>query len=86
MNTQTVAEKKEESSLKMEVRAQVIGYIVAALGLMAGLAWNDAIKSLIEYIFPLSQNSVWAKLLYALFVSVVIGVVSFNLVRWTKNK
>ena len=68
------------------VRAQVIGYIVAALGLVAGLAWNDAIKSLIEYFVPLSQNTIWAKVWYALFLSVVVGLASFGLLRLTKKK
>lgn len=85
MNTQTAAEKKEEHSLKREVRAQVVGYVVAALGVIAGLAWNDAVKSLIEHFFPLSQNTLWAKIIYATILSTGVGIVSFNLVRWTKK-
>ena len=57
MNAQTAAEKKEDRSLRREVRAQVVGYVIAALGVIAGLAWNDAVKSLIEHFFPLSQST-----------------------------
>ncbi len=85
MSTQTSSEKKEELSLKREVRAQVIGYVVAALGLVAGLAWNDAVKSIIEHFFPLSQSTIWAKIVYALILSTGVGVLSFNLVRWSKK-
>ncbi len=85
MSTQTVAEKKEERSLKLEVRAQVVGYVIAALGVIAGLAWNDAVKSLIEHFFPLSQSTLWAKFIYATLLSTGVGIISFNLVRWTKK-
>ena len=50
---------------------QTLGYIIAAFGLVAGLAWNDAIKALIEYLFPLSQNTLFAKFGYAVLVTVL---------------
>ncbi len=85
MNAQTAAEKKEDRSLRREVRAQVVGYVIAALGVIAGLAWNDAVKSLIEHFFPLSQSTLWAKIIYAIILSTGVGIISFNLVRWTKK-
>lgn len=78
-------EKKEQLNLKREVRSQVIGYVVASLGLVAGLAWNDAVKSIIEHVFPLSQSTIWAKVVYALILSTGVGILSFNLVRWSKT-
>lgn len=79
------AVEKEERSLRREVRAQVVGYIVAALGVIAGLAWNDAVKSVIEHFYPLSENTIWAKIIYAVVLSTGVGIVSFNLVKWTKK-
>jgi len=38
--------KAEQMRIREEVRKKTIGYIVAALGLVAGLAWNDAIKTI----------------------------------------
>lgn len=64
-----------------EVQVKTIGYILTALGLVAGLAMNDAIKSTIEYVFPLSRNSIVAKLIYALLLTVIIAVVSAYLIR-----
>ncbi len=81
-----ISAKLKEAEVTQEVRSQVVGYIVAAIGLVAGLAWNDAIKSLIEYFFPLSQNTIWAKVMYALILSTLVGIASFILVRWTKKK
>ncbi|RJQ29068.1 hypothetical protein C4571_02260 [Candidatus Parcubacteria bacterium] len=67
--------------MKREVRERTVGYVVAALGLVAGLAWNDAIKSLIEYLFPRSQGTLLAKFAYALGVTVAVVVVTVYLVR-----
>lgn len=55
-----------------ETKAKTFGYISAALGLVAGLAWNDAIKALIEAAFPLEQNTIAVKFVYAALVTIVV--------------
>lgn len=62
--------------LREEIKKQTLGYIVGALGLVAGLAWNEAVKALIEYFFPLSQNTLLAKFIYA--AAITIAVVLFS--------
>jgi len=74
------------SELKREVRERTIGYIVAALGLVAGLAWNDAIRALIEFLFPGGSGTLFAKFLYALGVTLVAVVVSTYLVRLIRKE
>lgn len=66
---------------KKEIRKQTAGYIVAALGLVAGLAWNDAIKSFIDYLFPLAKDTMFIKLFYALVVTTVVVFVSNYLLK-----
>jgi ABC-type uncharacterized transport system fused permease/ATPase subunit len=73
--------KNEGVKLRREVRERTVGYVVAALGIVAGLAWNDAVKSVIEYIFPLSQNTLWAKLVYAVIVTLIVVIITTYLVR-----
>lgn len=73
--------KEEIHSVRKEVKDKTIGYIVTALGLVAGLAWNDAIKSLIEFYFPLSGQGIWAKLIYAGLLTLVIVLISVYLVK-----
>ena len=75
---------KEE--LRTELREKTIGYIVAALGLVAGLAWNDAIKSVIEFFYPLNENTLWAKVIYAVIVTGLIVLVSYFLMKWSKKE
>jgi len=36
-------------AMRKTAREKVWGYIAAALGLVAGLAWNEAIKGLIDH-------------------------------------
>lgn len=73
--------KKTSSDIEREIREKTVGYIVAGLSVVAGLAWNEAIKSFIEEFFPLSSDTVKAKFIYALVVTSAIAVVSFYLVR-----
>lgn len=73
-------------NLKEEIKGQTTGYIVAALGLVAGLAWNEAIKALIDHLFPLSQNSLLAKFVYAILVTILVVIVTSYVVRVFKKK
>lgn len=60
--------------ISLQIREKTIGYILAALGFVVALAWNDAIKTFIEYLFPLNKNSLWAKFIYALITTVLIVI------------
>ena len=74
--------REEVRKIKTEVRKQVSGYILAALGFVAGLAWNDAIKSLIDYFFPASENGgIWIKFLYAALITLIVVVLAMYISR-----
>lgn len=82
----TIQKLREQSEeLRKETRERTLGYLLAAFGLVAGLAWNDAIKALIEYLFPLSQNSLKAKFGYAFLITIVVVVVTTYLNRMLKT-
>lgn len=67
------------NQVKQQVREQTVGYITAAFGLIAGLAWNEAIKSFIETIFVFGNGTIWAKFIYASFVTVILVLVTIYL-------
>ncbi len=69
------------SNLRGEVKEKTLGYILAALGLVAGLAWNEAITALINVLFPLGKDTLLAKFIYAMVITVVLIVVTMWLVR-----
>jgi hypothetical protein len=78
--------KQSSAQLREEMRNKLKGYIVAAFGLVAGLAWNEAIKSLIEYIFPLNKDYIWAKFLYAIILTIVLVLVTVYVSRMLTKK
>lgn len=86
INNKIVKLKEKGDEIKKEVKERTLSYIVAALGLVAGLAWNEAIKSLIEVLFPMSKNSIWAKFIYAIFITIVIVVITVYLMRFLGKK
>ncbi|XWV25381.1 hypothetical protein QJ856_gp0383 [Tupanvirus deep ocean] len=54
--------------------------IGGALTFVGGLAWNDAFKTLIDSYYPdKSKNTVFAKFLYAIVVTIVIIIISFSI-------
>ncbi|MCX6785854.1 MAG: DUF5654 family protein [Candidatus Komeilibacteria bacterium] len=79
-------EPTEKQKLSIEVKEKIIGYILAAFGLVAGLAWNDAIKSLIEKIFPATGSGLIAKFAYAVLITLIIIIISFNLTKLIKKQ
>ncbi len=77
---------KNNKKIKYLVKEKTASYLLAAFGLVAGLAWNEAVKSLIEYIFPTSQNTLLAKFVYALVLTVILVTVSSYLARLIKRE
>jgi len=73
--------KEGQKKIRDEVMQKAMGYILAGLGLVVGLAWNDAVKSFIEYIFPLNKNSILAKFIYALLVTLLIVTATIILTK-----
>ena len=65
-----------------EIREKSATYMTAAFGLVAGLAWNDAIKSLVDFIFPVStSHSVFAKFIYAVLITGIVILVGHYLLQ-----
>ncbi len=78
--------KIRSREIKKEIQEKTLGYILAAFGLVAALAWNDAIKGLIEYFIPLSKNTVLVKFIYAVVLTFVVVIVSIYLTKLFSNK
>ncbi len=79
--------KKDKSKgLRKTVVSRTVEYITVALGLVAGLAWNEAVKSLIDHLFPVTSNSVLAKFIYAAVITFVVVVLSMYLARIFKKE
>lgn len=76
----------ESEELRKEVRKRTATYITAALGLVVGLAWNEAIKSVIEYLFPFGQNTMAAKLIYAASMTMILVLATAYIFKEQKEE
>jgi len=78
---------REAKELREEARKRTATYILGGFGLVAGLAWNEAIRSLIDYFFPGDSNSIIAKFIYAMGTTLIVVVVGLYVTRiLDKNK
>jgi hypothetical protein len=82
-----ISKKLRDKSLEFEreVKEKTFGYIVASFGLVAGLAWNEAIKAMIESFFPLQGDTLKAKFVYAIAITVVVVFVSLYFSKFFKK-
>jgi hypothetical protein len=74
------------SKFHEELRRRSFGYITTAFGLVAGLAWNEAIKSVIENFFPRNDGGMIAKFVYAIFITVLLVVISVYILKTDGDK
>ena len=80
--------KKNVSEVKKEVLKQMLTLATSAFGLVAALAWNTLIQELVtEYIEPLigGASGVISLLIYAVIVTVLAVVITYNLSKLVKN-
>lgn len=74
------------NELKNGLRNNILTYIGGAFSLVAGLAWNDAIKEFIQYMFPLATDTLTAKFVYAGLITIVVVVLITYLEKIFKNE
>jgi uncharacterized PurR-regulated membrane protein YhhQ (DUF165 family) len=61
--------------MQKEVIEKIAALITAAFGLIAALAWNEAIQEIFRLIFG-DQSGIWAMLFYAVVVTIIAVVVT----------
>jgi hypothetical protein len=71
----------QTATARQEIKKKTFSYITASFGLIAGLAWNDAIKSFIDLVFPESSNGIAAKFVYALLLTAAAVLLLYYLER-----
>jgi len=67
---------KAEKDIKIEFIGKITTLLTAGFGLVAALAWNDAIQSFFKLI-PIESTEVGAKFLYAIIVTIIIVLVVY---------
>ncbi len=71
----------EERSFRRELVEQMLTLSTAAFGLVAALAWNEAIKSFVDqYISPyFPDTAIYYKFFYAVIITLIAVVVTYQL-------
>ncbi len=77
--------KSKKGKVAHELGERTAGYIIAAFGFVAGLAWNDAIRTLIDTLFPVRKDSLPVKFLYAALVTIVVVLISMLILKVVKK-
>jgi len=75
--------EKEKSKLYYELQEKVITLMLGGFSFVAALAWNEAVKSLFDTFLP--KNTLVAKFLYAIFVTVIIVILSKYFLKENKE-
>ncbi|MDE2037652.1 MAG: hypothetical protein KGI69_00295 [Patescibacteria group bacterium] len=73
--------REEERKVRAAVKERLVGYILAAFGFVAGLAWNNAITGAIDHFFPKAGSGVIAQFIYAIVLTVAVAVVAYYISR-----
>lgn len=78
-------DEQNKNELKKEVKEKTVGYIIGAFGLVAGLAWNEAIGAVIENYVPLGKEGVLAKFIYAIAITLLLVLITRYLIKLSKD-
>jgi hypothetical protein len=74
----------EVSKFTKTFRDSFVTFIASALGLVAGLTWNEAIKTTIDTLFPTTGNLIY-KFVVAVVVTAVAIVITYFISRIKSN-
>ena len=77
-------EEEEKSTLKTEVLDKISALVTAAFGLVAALAWNDAIKAIFKEVFG-ESNTIGPMVLYAVIVTIIAVILTIIVARAVAN-
>jgi|WetSurMetagenome_2_1015567.scaffolds.fasta_scaffold108138_2 hypothetical protein len=76
--------KAEEQKLHVYFVDKVITLMTGAMGLVAALAWNDAMRKLFERLFGTQgSGDVTAMFIYAVIVTAAVVLVTYRLARFS---
>jgi len=78
--------KAEEQKLHVFFVDKVITLMTGAMGLVAALAWNDAMRKLFERVFGTAgSGDVTAMFIYAAVVTGAVVIVTYRLTRFSER-
>lgn len=83
-----VEDKKDKKVLHKELIAQMVTLSTAGFGLVAALAWNEAIQSFVnEYVakYLSTGSGVLSRFIYAVLITLIAVVVTYQLSKLSRD-
>jgi len=77
--------KNEIKKINEEIKEKTLTFILGGFGLVAALAWNEAIKTLFETFFP-KESALIGKFIYAIIVTIIVVLASSQLTKISQQK
>jgi hypothetical protein len=78
--------KAEEQKLHVYFVEKVVTLMTGAMGLVAALAWNDAMRKLFERVFGTAgSGDVTAMFIYAVIITSAVVLVTYRLTRFSEK-
>jgi len=75
-----MGDDEKQTTLKQEVMDKIAALVTAAFGLVAALAWNDAIKAVFKEVFG-KADAVGPMLIYAIMVTIIAVILTIIVAR-----
>jgi len=79
-----MANEEKEEPMKVIVLDKIAALVTAAFGLVAALAWNEAIKAIFKEIFG-EAESIGPLLIYAIVVTIAAVILTIIVARAVSN-
>jgi len=80
----SMADEEKEEPMKVIVLDKIAALVTAAFGLVAALAWNEAIKAIFKEIFG-EAESIGPLLIYAIVVTIAAVILTIIVARAVSN-
>ncbi len=84
ISLKSMADEEKEEPMKVIVLDKIAALVTAAFGLVAALAWNDAIKAIFREIFG-EADSIGPMLIYAIIVTIAAVILTIIVARSVVN-
>jgi len=78
--------KKEVKETQKAFKEKMLTFVLAGFGLVASLAWNEAIKSLFDVLLPKKTSALVGKFLYAILITFIVVLISRYLEKISRKE
>ena len=83
LSKEEIHQMREE--MRREFKKKMVSYVLAALGLIASLSWNDTLKAFFGQLFSNHKDTLLGNLIYSILVTLIAVVNSIYLSHLFKD-